>query len=177
VTQPRVVVVGSVNVDLVVRLPRLPRPGETVSDGTFTVTAGGKGGNQAVAAARLGADVVLVAALGDDDHGRTARDDLEREGVDTRLVTTAPAATGVAVVLVDETGENLIAAAPGANALLSAEAVAAALAGLPDGPAVVLACLEVPLPAVEAAAESAARRGWPFVLNPAPASPLPSDLL
>src|SRR5919206_4928019 len=123
-TQPRIVVVGSVNVALVVRLPRLPRPGETVSDGTFTVSAGGKGGNQAVAAARLGADVVLVAALGDDDHGRAAREDLEREGVGTSLVATARAPTGVAVVLVEESGENLIAAAPGANAMLSPEAVA-----------------------------------------------------
>src|SRR5436309_14910813 len=108
-TQPLVVVIGSVNVDLVVRLPRLPHPGETVGDGVFTVTPGGKGGNQAVAAARLGARVALVAALGDDDHGRTARADLEREGVDTRFVGTASTATGVAVVLVDETGENLTA--------------------------------------------------------------------
>jgi ribokinase len=175
--QPRVVVVGSVNADLVVRLPRLPRPGESVGGGVFTVTAGGKGGNQAVAAARLGADVVLLAAVGDDAHGRAARRDLEREGVGTALVATAPAATGVAVVLVDETGENLIAAAPGANDTLTPEAVAAALAALPDGPAVVLACLEVPLPAVEAAAEAAARLGWPFLLNPAPARALPRALL
>jgi ribokinase len=175
--QPRVVVVGSVNVDLVVRLPRLPRAGETVSGGVFTVTPGGKGGNQAVAAARLGARVVLVAALGDDDHGRTARADLEREGVDTRWLITAPAPTGVAVVLVDEAGENLIAAAPGANHTLTPDAVGAALGAVPDGPAVVLACLEVPLAAVEVAAGAAARRGWPFVLNPAPARELPPTLL
>jgi ribokinase len=175
--QPRVVVVGSVNVDLVVRLPRLPTPGETVSDGAFTVNPGGKGANQAVAAARLGAAVVLVGAVGDDEHGRAAREDLEREGVGTRCVTTARAPTGVAVVLVEETGENLIAAAPGANATVSPEAVAAALAELPEGPAVVLACLEVPLAAVEAAADAAGRRGWPFLLNPSPARPLPSGLL
>lgn len=176
-TGPRVIVVGSVNVDLVVRLPRLPRPGETVGDGTFRVTPGGKGGNQAVAAARLGADAVLVAALGDDDHGRAARDDLQREGVDTRLVASSGAPTGVAVVLVGADGENVIAAAPGANATVTADAVTAALTGLPDGPAVVLACLEVPLSAVRAAAAAAERRGWSVVLNPAPARPLPAELL
>jgi ribokinase len=176
-TKPRVVVVGSVNVDLVVRLPRLPRPGETAGGGAFAVHPGGKGGNQAVAAARLGADVVLVAALGDDDHGRQARADLEREGVGTRLVGTVPDATGVAVVLVDETAENLIALAPGANAALRPDSVTAALTGLPDGAAVLLAGLEVPLACVEAAAAVAAERGWTVVVNPAPAVPLPEALL
>jgi ribokinase len=176
-TKPRVVVVGSVNVDLVVRLPRLPRPGETAGGGVFAVHPGGKGGNQAVAAARLGADVSIVAALGDDDHGRDARADLEREGVGTRFVTTADEATGVAVVFVDETAENLIGLAPGANAALRPDAVTAALASLADEPAVVLANLEVPLPAVEAAAAAAAERGWSFVLNPAPAVAVPDSLL
>jgi ribokinase len=176
-TEPRVVVVGSVNVDLVVRLPRLPHAGETAGGGVFAVHPGGKGGNQAVAAARLGADVILVAALGDDDYARQARADLEREGVDTRLVGTVPEATGVAVVLVDETAENLIALAPGANAALRPDAVTAALTGLPDGPAVVLAGLEVPLACVEAAAAVAADRGWTVVVNPAPAVPLPEPLL
>ena len=177
--RPRVVVVGSVNVDLVVRLPRLPVAGETAGGGVFSQGPGGKGGNQAVAAARLGADVLLVAALGGDDHGRQARADLEREGIDIALVGTADAATGVAVVLVDDTAENLIAVAPGANAALAPDAVTAALTGLPGGPAVVLACLEVPLACVEAAAVVAADRGWPLVLNPAPApsSPLPPALL
>jgi ribokinase len=173
----RVVVVGSVNVDLVVRLPRLPAPGETADGGVFAITPGGKGGNQAVAAARLGADVVLVAAVGDDDHGRGARADLEREGVDTAGVRSVGSATGIAVVLVDATAENLIALAPGANAELTPDAVRAALTRLPAGPAVVLACLEVPLPAVEAAAAVAQERGWPFVLNPAPAHPVPPSLL
>jgi ribokinase len=166
-----------VNVDLVVRLPRLPRPGETSGGGVLAVHPGGKGGNQAVAAARLGADVSLIAALGDDDHGRDARADLEREGVGTRLVSTVRDATGVAVVLVDETAENLIALAPGANAALSPDAVAAALTGLPDGPAVLLAGLEVPLACVEAAVAVAADRGWTVVVNPAPAVPLPETLL
>jgi ribokinase len=176
-TKPRVVVVGSVNVDLVVRLPRLPHPGETAGGGVFAVHPGGKGGNQAVAAARLGAEVVLVAALGDDDYGRQARADLERERVDTRLVGTVPDATGVAVVLVDETAENLIALAPGANAVLSPDAVTAALTGLTDGPVVLLGGLEVPLACVDAAAAVAAARGWMFVVNPAPAVPLPESLL
>jgi ribokinase len=179
VNQPRIVVVGSVNVDLVVRLPRLPRPGETAGGGVFTVHPGGKGGNQAVAAARLGADVVMLAALGDDDYGRDARADLEREGVDTRLVVTAEASTGIAVVLVDEAAENLIALAPGANAALAPDAVTAALTGLPDDPVVLLAGLEVPLACVEAGVAVAADRGWTVVVNPAPAPavPLPQTLL
>src|SRR4051794_9097047 len=176
-TKPRVVVVGSVNVDLVVRLPRLPRPGETAGGGVFAVHPGGKGGNQAVAAARLGADVVMLAALGDDDHGHDARADLEREGINVGFVETVDAATGIAVVLVDETAENLIALAPGANAALAPDAVAAALTRLPDDPAVLLAGLEVPLACVEAAAGVAADRGWTIVVNPAPAMPLPQTLL
>ncbi|HVN11903.1 MAG TPA: ribokinase [Kineosporiaceae bacterium] len=174
---PRVVVVGSVNADLVIRLPRLPRPGETAGGGVFSVGHGGKGGNQAVAAARLGSQVWLIAALGDDDYGRSARADLEREGVDTRFVAGVEEPTGVAVVLVDHAAENLIAAAPGANEALTPDAVAAAVTALPPGPAVVLASLEIPLPAVEAASRLARARGWPFVLNPAPARPLPPDLL
>ena len=176
--QPRVVVVGSVNVDLVVRLPRLPRPGETAGGGVFAVHPGGKGGNQAVAAARLGADVSIrsprsATTTTAGGPGRTSSVRASAPGSSAPC----PTATGVAVVLVDETAENLIALAPGANAALRPDVVTAALTALPDGPAVVLASLEVPLACVEAAVAVAADRGWTVVVNPAPAVPLPETLL
>jgi ribokinase len=172
-----VVVVGSVNVDLVLSLPRLPAPGETVIGGRLHGAPGGKGGNQAVAAARLGARTWLVGCIGDDDFGREAREDLSEAGVDTRLLATGRAPTGVAVVMVDAAGENAIAVASGANQELDPDMVRAAFASIPSRDAVVLACLEVPDAAVLAAAEAAAARGWPFVLNPAPARPLAPELL
>jgi ribokinase len=172
-----VVVVGSVNVDLVLSLPRLPAPGETVIGGRLQGAPGGKGGNQAVAAARLGARTWLVGCIGDDDFGREAREDLREAGVDTRLLGTGRAPTGVAVVMVDAAGENAIAVASGANQELDPDMVRAACASIPSRDAVVLACLEVPDAAVLAAAEAAAARGWPFVLNPAPARPLARELL
>ncbi|MBA2254984.1 MAG: ribokinase [Chloroflexi bacterium] len=170
-------VLGSVNVDLVMTVPRLPSPGETVVGGRFARHAGGKGANQAVAAARLGAHVVFVGAVGDDEEGRRCRHELVAEGIEVSPLATVAAPTGVAAILVDEAGENLIAVASGANDLLDATAVDVAFAALPDGPAVVLASLEVPLAAVERAAQVAQQRGWRLVLNPAPARPLPPTLL
>lgn len=172
-----VVVVGSVNVDLVTYVERLPRPGETVIGGTFARAHGGKGANQAVAAARLGARVVLVGMVGDDDLGASARAELEREGVDAAGVGTAGAHTGVAQILVDRAGENLIAVASGANDELTAERVERALARVDAPSAVVLSVLEVPDGAVLAAARGARARGWAFVLNPAPARPVPDEVL
>lgn len=175
---PRVVVVGSVNVDLVVRLSRLPGPGETATGGRFLQAPGGKGANQAAAAARLGADTTLIARVGDDPFGHDAIGDLAAAGVDTKHVsTTSGEATGVAVILVDATGENLIGVASGANHALTADDVRRAFTALPQEFAVVVACLEVPVGAVEAAALCAHERHWPFVLNPAPAAPLPQTLL
>jgi ribokinase len=173
----RVVVVGSVNVDLVVRLPRLPGPGETVSGGTFERTHGGKGANQAVAAARLGAETWLVGATGDDDLGRDAREVLRADGVDVTFVRASPEPTGVAAILVDASGENLIGVALGANAEVRASDVASAVRAVAEPESVVLAVLEVPDDAVVAAAEAARERGCRFLLNPAPARPLPRDLL
>jgi ribokinase len=173
----RVVVVGSINVDLVTRVPRLPEPGETVIGGTFHKTHGGKGANQAVAAARLGASTLIVGAVGGDEFGREARAVLAREGVDVSWLGTSDLPTGVAQILVGETGENLIAVASGANGDVSAERVTEALrAALAPG-AVVLASLEVPVEAVEAAAAVARERGCRFILNPAPARDLPAELL
>jgi ribokinase len=175
---PAVIVVGSVNVDLIVRVPRLPPPGVTVTGGSFLQAPGGKGGNQAAAAARLGARTTLVARVGDDPLGRYAIADLMSAGVDTAEVKATPETnTGVASILVDAAGENLIGVASGANHALTADDVREAFAALADDFAVVVASLEVPLAPVQEAAACARERGWPFVLNPAPAEPLPDALL
>src|SRR4051794_16437361 len=127
----RVIVVGSVNIDLVVSGVRLPGPGETVLGGTFQRSHGGKGGNQAVAAARLGARVAFVGAVGDDAFGDEASEALVREGIDvSTLERRAGVATGVALIVVDPSGENQISVAAGANATVTPGEVRAALAGL-----------------------------------------------
>jgi ribokinase len=171
----RVVVVGSVNVDLVVRGERLPAPGETVSGGTFERHHGGKGGNQAVAAARLGRPTLLIGAVGDDEFGEEARAAVRAEGVDTScLATIKGTATGVALILVDAPGENLISVASGANALLDAPSVTEAMARLGSlGGDVVLVSREIPAAAVDAALRAARVAGARTMLNPAPASGLP----
>jgi ribokinase len=188
-----VVVVGSVNADLVVSVRQLPRAGETVSGGTFARHGGGKGANQAVAAARAGARAALVGAVGADDLGDEALRELEAEGIDVSAVQRLDdVATGVAVIVVDERGENQIAVASGANAALTGAAVTAALAPLlagderragapPASPGarprgVVLLGHEVPPEAVAAGAAAAHAAGWTAILNPAPARPLIDDL-
>jgi ribokinase len=172
-----VVVVGSVNADLVVTVRELPRAGETVSGGTFARHGGGKGANQAVAAARAGARVALVGAVGNDDLGDDALRELAGEGIDVAAVARLDdVATGVAVIVVDERGENQIAVASGANAALTGDAVRAALAELLTGAGVVLLGHEVPDAAVRAGAEIARAAGWQVILNPAPARALIDDL-
>jgi len=169
----RVVVVGAVNVDLVVVAQRLPGPGETVTGGDVALHHGGKGGNQAVAAARLGALVAFVGAVGTDDFGAAARAALAAEGIDVTHLAAAARPTGVALIVVDERAENLIAVAPGANASMSAASVGAALAALAIGPGdVVLASREIPPDAVRAALATARGAGAVAVLNPAPADGL-----
>jgi len=175
--RPSVVVVGSVNMDLVVAVPALPGRGETVVGGTFARALGGKGANQAAAAAKLGARVWLVGLTGDDDFGREARDDLETRGVDVSALGSSSKPTGVASILVDDAGQNMIAVASGANHALSAGDVTERLRDLAAEDMVLLANLEIPDEAILAAAEHASRSGWRFVLNPAPARPLPQDLL
>jgi ribokinase len=164
-----VIVVGSANVDLVMRVPRLPAPGETVIGGAFSRAPGGKGANQAAAAATLGARTRFVGKVGEDDLGAWTRSDLERTGVDCTALGTSPSPTGVAQIWVDDAGENAITVASGANADVDGAFVADALAAIGAAEAVVLANLEIPDEAVRAAADGAAERGWPFVLNPAPA--------
>jgi ribokinase len=169
----RVIVVGSVNVDLVVVAPRLPGPGETVTGGDVARHHGGKGGNQAVAAARLGAPVAFVGAVGEDDFGAAARAALAAEGIDVTHLAAAARPTGVALIVVDARAENLIAVAPGANASPTAASVTAALEALAVDPGdVVLACREIPPDAVRAALAAARAAGAAAILNPAPADGL-----
>jgi ribokinase len=176
---PRIAVVGSINTDLVVYAPRLPRPGETALGGDLQTFGGGKGANQAVAAARLGAAVSLIGRLGDDDFGRIARQSLARDGVGVEgVATTDGTPSGVALIVVDQAGENLIALAPGANWRLTAEDVERAWPTT-NGCTVLLLQLEVPTEANLRAAELGRRDGMTVILNPAPAppAPLPQRLL
>ena len=175
----RVLVVGSVNVDLVVQGERLPLPGETVLGGTFTRFHGGKGGNQAVAAARLGVPVMLVAALGDDSFGGEARAALAREGVGTDVIVTLEnTATGVALILVDAKAENEIAVAPGANAGLTAAHVRAALVRLaPHKDDVVIVTHEISTAAAREALRIGRAGGAWTLFNPAPADGIDRSLI
>ena len=167
----RVIVVGSVNTDLVVVAERLPAPGETVTGGEFGHHGGGKGANAAVAAARLGAQVTMVGAVGGDLFGDEALELLDREGIDTAAVARVDMPTGVALIVVDAAGENQIAVAPGANAELDPDAVERTVGAA--GPGVVLLSQEVSEAAVLAGARAA---DGPVVLNPAPVRRLPDEL-
>jgi ribokinase len=174
---PNIVVVGSANTDMVVKSSRIPGPGETVIGGEFLMAAGGKGANQAVAAARLGAHVTFVACLGDDVFGDQAIAGYEREGIDVSLIVrSAEAASGVALIIVDARGENSIAVASGANARLLPADVDCAADQIARADAL-LVQLEVPMPAVRRAIELAYAAGVPVILNPAPAQEMDVDLL
>lgn len=161
-------VVGAINVDLVIRAPRLPGPGETVVGPGVQRFGGGKGANAAVAAARLGATVRLVGAVGTDLMGDGALDELGRDGVDVSFVQRLDASTGTAFIVVDDHGENQIAVGAGANASLSAAQVTEALGRAMDGAGCVLVSTEIAGPAVDAAVRAATAAGIPCVLNPAP---------
>jgi ribokinase len=173
----QVIVVGSVNADYVMRVGHLPAPGETVTGGRLEILPGGKGANQAHAAARLGAAVRLVAAVGTDAAGDEARADLAAAGIDAAGLVRGDDPTGIAVILVDAAGENVIAVAPGANDSLTAEVTRARLADRLDADTVILASLEIPLAAVVAAGTAAAAAGATLVINPAPGRVLPPELL
>lgn len=174
----QVVVVGSVNEDLVVRVERLPKPGETVTGGTFSRHHGGKGANQAVAAARFGASVRFVGAVGDDAMGAAARSALEAEGVEaSALRVSRDTSTGVALITVDAHGENQIAVSPGANVRLDAASVRESLDGVLRPPGVLLVNLEIADEALLAAATVAHAAGFIVIVNPAPARQLPEALL
>ncbi|MHC4878131.1 MAG: ribokinase [Planctomycetota bacterium] len=168
---PEIIVLGSVNVDLVIRSARLPRAGETVLGGTFYEAAGGKGANQAVAAARASSGTVgFVAAVGSDDFGRRSIKQLRSEGILTQHVRMIDGeATGVALIMVDEHGENQISVASGANAQFTPDDVAAVSEDWFETAKVFVACLESPIETVVAGLQRAKHHGLTTVLNPAPA--------
>jgi ribokinase len=169
--RPKVTVLGSLNMDISVTVPRLPAPGATVLGSAARFTPGGKGANQAVAAARLGADVRMIGCVGDDDFGRQLLAALHAEGIDARAVrTVTDAPTGLAMISVDEHGENLITVAPGANHEVGPPEQAAAEHSDPD---ILVISAEIPVSAINAAL---AREGR-TVLNLAPVPPEPRELL
>ena len=172
----RVVVVGSLNVDLIITMDRLPKAGETVLARTLDRHAGGKGLNQAVACARLGAEVSLVGAVGDDDSGRWLRGILESEGVVGGSTTTIPGPSGTALIEVDEAGENRIVVVPGANASLTPDFVTEAIRQVPDL-GVLIVQTEVPMDVVNAALAAARERGAITVFNPSPVTDIGRDIL
>lgn len=176
-TSSSIVVLGSSNTDMIVRTKRLPRPGETVLGGEFITAAGGKGANQAVAARRAGGNVTFIARIGGDVLGDQALESWRRESIDVTQVSRDPkAASGVALILVDDKGENSIAVAGGANQRLTPTHVQKA-AKVIRGAGTLLMQLETPLPAICAAAEIAAKAGVRVILNPAPAQKQPAALL
>lgn len=173
----KIIVVGSSNTDLIIKLDRIPLPGETVIGGEFATAAGGKGANQAVAAARAGGDVTFVARVGKDSMGEQAIAGFVRDGINVDYVIrdgTKP--SGVALIFVAKDGENSIAVASGANSNLVAEDIRKAKTVLSNAGVLVLQ-LETPLNTVQTAAELAKNVGVRVLLNPAPACPLPDELL
>ena len=173
---PAIFVLGSANMDLVIAVDHLPRAGETLAGGDLALFPGGKGANQAYAAATLGGRVSIVAAVGSDPFGPKLLSSLADAGVDTRLVEISEAPTGCACIYVLPDGDNSIVISPGANATLTPEKALAKLQGMREGD-FLLAQLETPLNAVEAAFAYARTLGVTTILDPAPARPLPASLL
>lgn len=177
--RPKILVVGSTNTDMVVETPALPAPGQTVLGGAFRMTPGGKGANQAVAAARAGGDVIFITAVGDDNFGAESIARFRTEGIDTRHIATCSGVpSGVALIMVDVRGENMIAVAPGANARLLPGDLAAAKQAFRENTFLIMQ-LEIPRESVQWAAEQASQAGATVLLNPAPMPPdgLPDELL
>ena len=176
-SRQRIVVVGSLNVDFVARAPRIPVAGETVTGAGFQVFEGGKGGNQAVAAARLGARTAMVARVGADGFGSRLKRSLRRAGVDTRAVaTTRSASTGTAFIITGARGANQIVVAPGANVKLTVGDINRNRKLIASA-SLILAQLEIPSVPVARLAELAEKSGVPLILDPAPARKLPASLL
>lgn len=173
----KIVVIGSSNTDMVVKSERIPVPGETILGGTFMMNPGGKGANQAVAAARLGGNVTFIAKAGNDIFGRQAVEGYKKDGINTGFIfTDAENPSGVALITVDSKGENCIVVAPGANASLDRADIDIAREEI-ENAGIVLMQLETPMDTVCYAAEMAAAKGIKVVLNPAPAAMLPDKLL
>ncbi len=175
--KPKVVVVGSANMDMVVQVSHLPIAGETVLGGTFVRARGGKGANQAVTAARLGGEVTFVARLGRDMFGQESVTAYQAEGINVdHIIWDDETPSGVALIMVNQAGENIIAVAPGANSRLAPEDMMAAEGAIKEASCVLMQ-LEIPLETVRVAVELAARHNVRVILNPAPAVPLSGDLL
>lgn len=171
----KVVVIGSLNMDLVTRAPRLPKGGETLIGQSFTTVSGGKGANQAVAAARLGARVSMIGCVGNDAYGEALRGALLAEQVDCQAVSTVDGSSGVALIVVDDNSQNTIVIVPGANGALSAEAIDR-FDSVIQAADVLICQLEVPDASVGHALKRGRELGKTVILNPAPVSrPLPSD--
>lgn len=175
-TRKKIVVVGSINLDLVTYVPRMPAEGETIVADNFATYPGGKGANQAVAAARLGGEVVMIGRVGEDEFGKQLMRDLMGAGVDTQAVLSAPKPSGSAVILVTPHGGNSIVVIPGANHELRAVDLDQHRDTL-QAAAVILAQLEIPIETVERLGELAAALGVPFILDPAPAQALSPNIL
>lgn len=174
--QPQIVVIGSLNADLVQKVERLPKPGETIAGGSLETFSGGKGANQAVAAGQMGARASMIGQVGDDSLSQILRESLQAAGVDQTAVGVSNTSTGSAIILVFPDGENVIVIAPGANATVTPEVAAERLRGLEQG-AFLLSQLEIPIQSVERSLEVAKARGATTILDPAPARELPGDLL
>ncbi len=174
--KPKIVILGSANMDMVIKTEVFPKPGETIIGGEFMLVPGGKGANQAVAAARLGGEVCLISRLGDDLFGRQNLENFEKEGIDTRFVELDPVhPSGVAQITVNKYGENMIIVAPGANAALGKDDVEAAQQHIKKAE-LLLMQLEVPLTSIIRATKLASAFGVKVILNPAPAQKLPDEL-
>jgi len=172
----KIVVIGSSNTDMVVKTNRFPNPGETILGGTFFMFAGGKGANQAVAAARMGGDVVLVTKVGNDVFGKQAIEGFQKEKINTYYISTDhEKASGTALIIVNEHGENKIVVAPGSNDTLSQEDILKAAAEIEDAE-VVLMQLEIPVASVVFAAAHGLKTESKVILNPAPAQELPNEI-
>jgi len=173
----KICVLGSLNIDLTVSMDRFHQPGETVTGLDFNTFTGGKGGNQAVAAARLGGEVYMVGCVGEDAHGQLYLNTLEKEGVNTKFVEkTDEVSTGVALIEVDKSGENRIVVVPGANHAVTTDLVSRSLEAI-ETSGVMLLQLETPIESVTHAAAIGKRNGLKVILDPAPARPLSDALL
>jgi len=174
---PSIVVVGSTNTDMVIKTSHLPQPGETILGGTFFMSAGGKGANQAVAAARLGGSVVFIAKTGYDIFGKQSIELFEKEGIDiSGIQRDHYQPSGVALITVDDKGENCIVVAPGANAALTPDDIDEVRDRI-EGASLLLVQLETPVATVEHVANIASSGKRKFILNPAPAAKLGDELL
>ncbi len=173
---PKIVVIGSINTDMVIRTPQIPIPGQTIIGTAFSITGGGKGANQAVAAARLGADVILVAKVGDDTFGKQAIENFTKENVSTKYITRHHIEpSGVALITVDGNGENTIVVSPGANSTLSPAEVLAAEKEIAQADAVLFQ-LEIPVDAVLTGLKIAKKYKKLTILNPAPAQNIDKEM-